>query len=214
MDSHTSTKHSQQCACCSQHGQRAWQGPGLSSGKSAFIFGVSPDFPVFVDQSINAQLKTLHPTLTALVDRQSRNYGPWEVGTKSTLNSQPITITGDYSIGLGILSDGDAIVSEGTFERLFGPKTSNYANLGLVKIAPGADRDTVLEALRKRLPADVIVVTRESIIDREQNYFVNVKPVGILFRVGMVVAFAAGAAILYQILSSEMSNWIGVFATL
>ena len=72
----------------------------------------------------------------------------------------------------------------------------------------------MLEALRKRLPADVIVVTRESIIDREQNYFVNVKPVGILFRVGMVVAFAAGAAILYQILSSEMSNRIGEFATL
>ena len=64
------------------------------------------------------------------------------------------------------------------------------------------------------MPPDVIVVTRESIINREQNYFINVKPVGILFKVGMIVAFAAGAAILYQILSSEMSNRIGEFATL
>ncbi len=191
-----------------------WQGPAQASGKSAFVFGVSPDFPVFLDPTINAQLKSLHPTLTALLDRQSRNYGDWAIGTKGKLDSQAVTVTGEYQLGVGLLADGDAIVSESTFERLYGPATTNYANLGLVKIAPGADRDTVLAALRKRLPGDVMVVTRESIIEREQNYFVNVKPVGILFKVGMVVAFAAGAAILYQILSSEMSNRIGEFATL
>jgi putative ABC transport system permease protein len=95
-----------------------------------------------------------------------------------------------------------------------GGSSASYANLGLVKLAPGAEVGQVLAALRRRLPGDVMVVTRDSIIRREQNYFVNVKPVGILFKVGMVVAFAAGAAILYQILSSEMSNRIGEFATL
>ena len=91
---------------------------------------------------------------------------------------------------------------------------ARFANLGLVKIAPGADPAQVAAALRERLPQDVVVVPRAEIIRREQNYFINVKPVGIMFQVGMFVAFAAGAAILYQILASEMNNRLGEFATL
>jgi putative ABC transport system permease protein len=190
-----------------------WQSPPASS-RSAFMLGVSPNSPVFLDPSINAQLSRLHPTLTVLVDRQGRNYGAWDVGGKALLDGQPVLIAGAYDLGLGLLADGSVIVSDDTFERLNGPATANLANLGLVKVEPGADPQAVLEALRKRLPGDVTVVTRDSIIRREQNYFVNVKPVGILFKVGMAVAFAAGAAILYQILSSEMNNRLGEFATL
>jgi putative ABC transport system permease protein len=157
----------------------------------------------------------VRPTLTALVDRRSRpNYGPWAVGEKTALNGQPAVITGAYELGMGLLSDGSVIVSDDTYERLMGPWNTNYSSLGLIKLAPGADAAAVAAALRDRLPRDVAVVTKADIIRREQNYFISVKPVGIMFQVGMVVAFAAGAAILYQILSSEMSNRIGEFATL
>jgi putative ABC transport system permease protein len=183
-----------------------WQNPpGVTSGKSCYILGVPTDSAIFVDPATNAQLATLRPTLTALVDHLSRNYGVWQVGGKALLNAQPISITGAYTLGMGLLADGSVIVSEDTFERLQGPDTSTQANLGLIKVTPGMDPEAVAAELRQRLPGDVTVVTRASIIAREQNYFVNVKPVGILFKVGMVVAFAAGAAILYQILSSEMS---------
>jgi putative ABC transport system permease protein len=180
-----------------------------------FMLGIPSDAPAFVDPAINAQLATLRPTLTMLVDRKSRpSYGPWQVGEKASLNGQPATITGAYDLGMGLLANGSVIVSDDTFERLQGPGTSRFANLGLVKVEPGADVAAVKAALRARLPNDVVIATKAEMLQREQNYFINVKPVGIMFRVGMVVAFAAGAAILYQILASEMNNRLGEFATL
>lgn len=192
-----------------------WRNPRNGSTAGGLMLGVPAGSAVFVDPVINAQLPTVRPTLTALVDRRSRpNYGPWAVGDKASLNGQPAAITGAYELGMGLLSDGSVIVSDDTYERLMGPWMSNYSSLGLVKLAPGADAAAVTAALRDRLPRDVAVVTKADIIRREQNYFISVKPVGIMFQVGMIVAFAAGAAILYQILSSEMSNRIGEFATL
>ena len=136
------------------------------------------------------------------------------MGEKCVLNGQPTSITGEYELGLGLLADGSVIVSDDTYERLQGPGNSRYANLGLIKVTHGADIMQVAQALRQILPNDVAIVTRSDIIRREQNYFINVKPVGIMFQVGMFVAFAAGAAILYQILASEMNKRLGEFATL
>lgn len=192
-----------------------WRNPATGSTAGGFLLGVPADSKAFVDPEINRQLATVRPTLTALVDRKSRpSYGPWEVGGKCLINDQPVLVTGAYDLGLGLLADGSAIVSDETYERLMGPWNARFANLGLVKVAPGADIVKVAAALRERLPADVVVTTKADIIRREQHYFVNVKPVGIMFQVGVVVAFAAGAAILYQILASEMNNRLGEFATL
>lgn len=192
-----------------------WRNPRTGSTAGGMLLGVPAAAPVFLDPAINAQLATVRPTLTALVDRKARpSYGPWEVGSRAVINGQPVTITGAYELGLGLISEGSLIVSEDTYERLQGPWNSGYAQLGLIKLAPGADREQVAAALRARLPRDVVVATKPEIIQREQHYFLSVKPVGIMFQVGMIVAFAAGAAILYQILSSEMSNRLAEFATL
>ena len=192
-----------------------WRNLHTRSTANAYFIGVNADTPVFLDPHINAQLATLHPTLTALIDRRCRaSYGPWRVGERAALNDQETMITGEYELGMGLLADGSAVMSEDTYERLEGPSNSRVSSLGLVKLEPGADAAAVLAALRQRLPGDVTVLTREEVISHEQNYFVNVKPVGILFKVGMVVAFAAGAAILYQILASEMNNRLAEFATL
>lgn len=192
-----------------------WRNPRSGDTASGFMLGIPADSAAFVDPEINRQLITVRPTLTALVDRKSRpGYGPWQVGDKCMLNDQPAQITGSFELGMGLLADGSVIVSDETYERLQGPWNARYANLGLVKVAPGFDIAQVAAALRERLPADVVIATKPDIIRREQHYFVNVKPVGIMFQVGVVVAFAAGAAILYQILASEMNNRLSEFATL
>jgi putative ABC transport system permease protein len=193
----------------------SWRNPRTGSAAGGFMLAVPADSKAFLDPRINDQLHTVRPTLTALVDRKCRpSYGPWQVGEKCVLNGQPTSITGEYELGLGLLADGSVIVSDDTYERLQGPGNSRYANLGLIKVTQGADILQVAQALRQILPNDVAIVTRSDIIRREQNYFINVKPVGIMFQVGMFVAFAAGAAILYQILGSEMNKRLGEFATL
>jgi putative ABC transport system permease protein len=193
----------------------AWRNFQSGSSSGGFLIGVPVGSSPFIDPGINSQLITVRPTLTALVDRKSRpSYGPWQVGGKCILNNQPVQITGSYELGLGLLSDGSIIVSDETYERLQGPSLSRYANLGLIKLAPGANRESVIAALRATLPNDVVILPKAEVMEHEQHYFLSVKPVGIMFQVGMIVAFAAGAAILYQILSSEMSKRMGEFATL
>lgn len=192
-----------------------WTNPSTNDGESCFIFGLRPGGHYFLDSALNESASLLQERQTVLADRLSRSsYGPWKVNGPSIINRQNLTIRGDYALGMGLLADGSAIVSFDTYLRLYGiPQLREY-QFGLVRLAPGANAQTVATSLRESLPKDVMVLTKRELIDREENYFINVKPVGIMFQVGMLVAFIVGAVILYQILSSEIANRLKEFATL
>lgn len=192
-----------------------WSNPALGSSTNCMVFGLVPGEAYFRDDAHNAAAARLAARQTVLVDRLSRsNYGPWEIGGKAFINAQELTIVGDYTLGMGLLADGSAMVSQDTYLRLYRIPRLQRVEFGLVQLQPGADADTVAAALREALPDDVLVLTKQALIEREENYFVNVKPVGIMFQVGMLVAFVVGAVILYQILASEITNRLKEFATL
>ncbi|PKN23845.1 MAG: hypothetical protein CVU64_23550 [Deltaproteobacteria bacterium HGW-Deltaproteobacteria-21] len=50
-------------------------------------------------------------------------------------------------------------------------------------------------------------------IRQEQEYFISVKPIGIIFQTGVVVAFIVGVVILFQVLNTDISNRLKEFAT-
>ena len=186
-------------------------------GRSAgcFVFGIPTEGSIFLDPSMNRQTEKLRDRLTAMVDLNARpSFGPWEVGGSGIVNNQTLRFVGSYSLGMGLLTDGSVVVSYDTYARLYGQPAIDRYNFGLIKIAPGADLQEVARRLRAALPGDVVVSTKEEIMRREERYFVTVKPVGVMFQVGMAVAFVVGAVILYQILSSEISNRMREFATL
>jgi putative ABC transport system permease protein len=192
-----------------------WRNRVTGEGQSCFIFGIPTVGQVFLDPAMNAQTIRLKDSLTAMIDRRARaSYGPWEVGGTGALNDQTVALVGSYPLGMGLLADGSAIVSHATYARLFGPGSADRYNFGLIKITPGTSRAEVARRLRAALPDDVVIATKEEIMEREERYFVSVKPVGVMFQVGMAVAFVVGAVILYQILSSEISNRLREFATL
>jgi putative ABC transport system permease protein len=192
-----------------------WRNQRDGASASCFVFGVPTSGPVFVNPSINNQIGRLRDSLTVMADRNARkSYGPWDVGGNATINGQTLHVVGEYSLGMGLLADGSAVVSEDTYARLYGMISVDRFNFGLIKIAPGADINAVANRLRAALPNDVVISTKPEIMRREERYFVTVKPVGIMFQVGMAVAFIVGAVILYQILSSEISNRLREFATM
>lgn len=192
-----------------------WQGPGATGSDSCFIFGIDPGSDYFLEPALNDAGALLQERSSVLGDRFARkSYGDWDVGGKTTINYQPVSIVGDYSLGMGLISDGSAITSHTTFLRLFRRDVLDSYQFGLVQLHPGADHEAVRQHLTAVLPSDVMVLTRDELIEREEYYFVNVKPVGIMFQVGMLVAFIVGAVILYQILASEIANRINEFATL
>lgn len=192
-----------------------WRNRETNSTSSCFVFGVPTRGKIFADDAFNDQIGRLGDSLTALVDRRSRStYGPWSVGGTCVVNGQTLRIVGSYDLGMGLLADGSIIVSEETYARLYGMASVDQLNFGLITLRPGEDPAEVARRLRAALPGDVVVSTKAEIMQREERYFVSVKPVGVMFQVGMAVAFIVGAVILYQILSSEIANRMREFATL
>ncbi|PON15933.1 hypothetical protein C2W62_21195 [Candidatus Entotheonella serta] len=178
------------------------------------VIGLDGSAAPFLPPALGWQLHTIQPAYTVWVDRLTQDtYGPRAIGDMAMVNRTPLEITGEYAFGPGLVADGSVIVNHATFSRLMG-RRDGHVNLGLVKVAPGYRADAVIDALRAALPADVHIRTKADIIEREQHFYVTVKPVGIMFQIGVMVAFIIGSVILYQVLASEIANRFNEFATL
>ena len=192
-----------------------WMNVAERRSRSCRVLGVDPTQSPFRDPALSAQLDGIQRPNTVLVDRlSSRKYGAWEPGARVFINDAPLTVTGEFAMGTGLISDGGVIVSRETFAEIAGRGADQGYDAGLVRIAADADPGPVIEAVRAALPDDVLVLSRREIIEREQFFWVNLKPVGIMFRVGATVAFIIGAVILYQVLALEIGNRLNEFATL
>lgn len=186
---------------------------GLRRG--LLLFGVDPDDIPFLDPEIQQQREKLYTDGAALMDREARGeYGRRDVGDASDLGAGSFTIAGHYLLGTGFIAGADAIVSNDTYLRLMPGTRADRPSLGLVKIEEGGNVQKIAERLQRALPANVAVRTRHEIEGIERNYFVNVKPIGIMFRSGVIVGFLVGAVTLYQILATQVANHMKEFATL
>jgi putative ABC transport system permease protein len=68
--------------------------------------------------------------------------------------------------------------------------------------------------LRTALPGDVEVLTRRETLQREVHRWVYDTNYGLIFQSGVCVAVIVGTAIVYQVLSSEVSSLLPEYATL
>jgi putative ABC transport system permease protein len=192
-----------------------WRHAGNGSTAECIALGVPTDRPVFLAPATQALLPALRGAPAVLVDRLSRpSLGPWRVGSTARLDRDDFTVAGTFALGAGVVADGFVVVDEIAFGRLFGAERQHLVQLGLIKLAPGADPAAVLAALRAALPRDVTVTTKAAAMRHEGDFYVTVKPAGILFQTGMAIAFFAGAVILCQILGAELANRVREFATL
>lgn len=192
-----------------------WRNPVTFYQRELFVLGVNPDNRIFKNDKINQLLPEIVRPNTAIMDEIAQPlFGPHNPGTVAEVNGQRVEIVGSYRQGTGFIAGAAVVVSANTFQRLMGGYPLNRPHLGLLKIAPGAELEATLDKLRERLPADVIVRSRYELAKGEREYFVDVKPIGFMFKSGVLIGFLVGAVILYQILASEITNRIREFATL
>jgi putative ABC transport system permease protein len=191
-----------------------WKDPDSDLTSELMIFGITLD-PGFVhDPEIRSGVENIRKNNTVLVDVYSHpGYGDLTVGREVEINEKTVTITGQFKLGVSLFSDGCVIMSNDNFFRLTrsDPRKLNY---GFLRIKGDADPEAVKEKLERILPDDVLVFTREEMIRQEQDYFISVKPVGVIFQTGVVVAFIVGVVILFQVLNTDISNRLNEFATL
>lgn len=191
-----------------------WKDPDTDLTSELMVFGITLDERFVNDPMIRSGLDKIRKNNTVLVDLYSNpGYGDLTVGREVEINEKTVTISGQFKLGVSLFSDGCVIMSNDNFFRLTrsNPREFNY---GFLRVKKGAHLQSVKEKLRRVLPNDVLVFTREEMIQQEQEYFISVKPVGVIFQTGVVVAFIVGVVILFQVLSTDISNRLNEFAIL
>ncbi|MFO0947748.1 MAG: ABC transporter permease DevC [Planctomycetota bacterium] len=176
---------------------------------------------VFEIPEVRDQLDKLKRPDTALADWRSKKifYGPFTNLPESELAGREIQIVGTFGLGADFQNNGNLIMSEENFFSLLPQRASDSlgasgVDLGLVKLAPGANADSVRKCLDELLPEDVLVLTKADFMLRERDFWNSVTPVGIIFNIGVVMGFIVGVTICYQVLFSDISDRLSEFATL
>jgi putative ABC transport system permease protein len=168
-------------------------------------------------EELAAHAALLGRTDLVLIDRSSRReYGSpetWRPGAVYELNGREVVIGGDIKVGIGFGYNGLLLTSEETLARVAGwPR--DQVTFGLIKLAPGADRRAARDALTQSLPGDVMVLTREEINARENDYWVSRTAVGQFFVVGVGVALVVGGIFVYQMMATDITRRLPEYATL
>jgi putative ABC transport system permease protein len=184
------------------------------------VLACNPDDPVFDFPEMKSLAAALRKPDTVLFDRQARDYfGRPQAGTTAELSQRRVMVAGTFGLGTDILSDGNLIMSSRNFAKFFaqGPHTASHLQgvaIGVVQVARGADVQAVRQSLTEALPGDVKVLTKPEFIHMETSYWETNTAIVLIFTLGTIVGFVIGIVICYQILYSNVSNYLAQFATL
>lgn len=198
-------------------GYQQWRNPTNRLSRALFVFAINPRDPVFDMPELQDPntLQALERPNTVMMDRQSRpEFGPQAVGTRTEMERRQVEIVGQYSMGGGFAADGTLIISDQNFLRFFAPRSLERIDLGMVKLKPGADATAVANVMRSRLPNDVLILTKDEIIAREQAFWLQTTAIGFIFGLGVLVSFIVGIVIVYQILYTDIADHYAEYATL
>ena len=194
-----------------------WKSP--VDGKVYLIrgFAFDPDRPVLLLPAVNTQRGRLQATGAVLVDRRARRFlGMDRPVAQSEINGVRTDIVGQFALGPDFVSDGTVIMSERTFASVMHASVSDPpgVELGVIKLAPGADPAQVQSALRRALPASITIMTKDQLVAFERAFQANLSSAGPIFAIGTIVGFVVGMLISYQITFAEVSDRLPQYATL
>jgi putative ABC transport system permease protein len=201
--------------------QQHFENPWEHNTRNIMVVGIDPRRPVLLTPGVAEALPLLHRPDAALFDRLSRvEFGPV---AERFARGEPVTaeiagkrveVVGLFELGSSFGLDGNVLVSEEGFLRLFPHRSQGAIDLGLLKLRPGTDAEEVRAALAGTLERDVEVLTREGFVRRELAYWQGTTPIGYVFGFGLVMGFVVGAIIVYQILFTDVADNRRQYATL
>ncbi|MDV3347382.1 FtsX-like permease family protein [Leptolyngbyaceae cyanobacterium CCMR0082] len=194
--------------------------PQTLAKKVILIFAFDPNQSAFNLSEINQQLNVITQANTYLYDQLSQSgYGPIiqnleDQGSFITeAADKKIKIAGLFSLGGGILSaNGIMVTSDLNFSHLFNHPISQV-NIGLVILETGSDPQEVKQKIAEILPNGLTVLTKEEAMASEKQYWHTGSPIGFIFNTVAMMSSLFGGVIIYQILFTQISEYISVYAT-
>jgi putative ABC transport system permease protein len=198
-----------------------WRNPDTRATRSILTLGFEPGDPLFTDPGIAAQARRLTQKGRVLFDERSRpEFGAiaerFRAGeeVETEVAGKRVRVVGLVAMGPSFGADGNLLTSSETFLSLMPQTPPGSIELGLIRLNPGARPPEVAERLRRLLPADVRVFSKQEFEEFEKTYWRTSTAIGFIFTLGAGMGFVVGCVIVYQILYSDVSDHLAEYATL
>ncbi|HWD00816.1 MAG TPA: ABC transporter permease DevC [Candidatus Sulfopaludibacter sp.] len=201
-------------------GLAQWKNPEDLHERAILVIGYDPASSAIAVPG-DQDLHRLDMPDTVFFDAGSRSeFGPvvdqyLSTGSvKTEVNGRKIQVVGLFRMGTSFGVNGTLLANELNFLRMFPGHPQDLVEIGLIRLKPGADPESVRAGLEKGLPPDVHVMTREGFIRQERDYWAWHTGIGYIFTLGLAMGFVVGGVIVYQILYTDVSNHLKEYATL
>ncbi|MEM6409770.1 MAG: FtsX-like permease family protein [Pseudomonadota bacterium] len=187
------------------------------------IFGVEPARRAdFWAPEIAAFAPILEIARTGIIDSASRSIPPEflaGIGTGDPkvldLNGIATGLVGTFEIGAGFDADGYIFVSTRTFFQIFPEQSAATPAHVFIRAAVGAEPGAVAAQIARQFdPAETLTRTLTQAVEDEVRVQTVEAPIGIIFGFGALMGVFVGVVIVYQVLSTEVSDHIKEYATL
>ncbi len=216
-------------------GMVPWRNPWTRVERSLLAIGVDPHVAAFDDAvGIGPDLReALRTEDLILFDRLSHiAFGPVAAAfeaaglddiasnrppmglVRTEVGGRAVEVIGIIRLGTSFAADGNLVTSDRTMRRLLPELPQRGAEVGVVRLRPGADAAVVRDRLRAVLPEDVRVFDRRGFEAMELDYWNSNSPIGFIFGFGAAMGLAVGLAIVHQVLSSDVAARMRQYATL
>ncbi|WP_320667594.1 ABC transporter permease DevC [Prochlorococcus sp. MIT 1307] len=198
-----------------------WRNPETLSTRSILALGFEPGDPLLKNPEFASKAQPLKIRGRVLFDELSRDeFGPIPMWYRNgriietEVAGKRVRVAGLVSLGPSFGADGNLITSRETFMQLLPSSPPGSIEIGLIRLRPGSNSESVAKSISKSLPGDVKVLTRQAFIDFEKNYWRTSTSIGFIFTLGAAMGFVVGCVIVYQILYSDVSDHLPEYATL
>jgi putative ABC transport system permease protein len=183
--------------------------------KSIDILAFPPEqIPLRID-GIEQFADVLKKSNTILFDSRSRSiYGEIKEGMEVELSDRKYVVGGLVELGPNFSRDGYILMSDTTWKTHFMGDGRDEITFGLLKLNPGVDIDSLKIRLAGVLGEEVLIMTPEELRIREIRFTTKSTPSGAVFGIGLLMGFAIGVIICYQILFNEITDQLPQYATL
>jgi putative ABC transport system permease protein len=197
-----------------------WRNPENGQHRMILVFGIDPAKMSFKLPEVNENLYRLRLFRNVLFDETSRiEFGHIKELLKKgnldvELNKKNVRVVGLFKLGASFAADGTIITSDTTLPYLVDKAEPNNVELGLVRLVPGSNLQSVKSAMQKIFGSQVAVYTKAEFAEIERKYWAESTGVGFIFGLGVLVGFLVGVVIVYQILHSDVADHLPEYATL
>ena len=200
-----------------------WKNPETKLTRPVRVLAFNPGDPVLPLPEVRAHQAELQMPDTVMIDTKSRpEVGSIAPGTVTEISDRRVRVIGNFTLGTDFASgNGNLIMSDQNFLRYFanlGPeddsRTLGTVDLGLIKLAPGANAAVLVQTMRDRLPKDIQVKTKAEFVQQELTYWQENTTIGFVFTLLTAMSFIVGIILVYQILYTDVADHWAEYATL